>query len=31
MDTDVQDFLDYVAYERSASSNTVAAYRRDLE
>jgi len=31
VDADVQDFLDYLAYERSASANTVAAYRRDLE
>jgi len=29
-DRDVQDFLDYLAFERRSSPNTVAAYRRDL-
>jgi integrase/recombinase XerD len=30
-DRDAQDFLDYVAFERGLSANTVAAYRLDLE
>jgi integrase/recombinase XerD len=31
LDRDAQDFLDYLAFERGVSTNTVAAYRRDLE
>ena len=30
IDPDVQEFLDYVRYERGMSANTVAAYGRDL-
>jgi integrase/recombinase XerD len=29
-DSDVEEFLDYLRYERGMSPNTVAAYRRDL-
>jgi integrase/recombinase XerD len=30
-DSSVQEFLDYVLYERGMSANTVSAYRRDLD
>ena len=31
MRTEIGDFLDYLTYERNVSTNTVAAYRDDLE